>query len=271
MELISVVVTVYNSGKTIIETLESIRNQTYPYLELIISDDCSTDNTIEIVKEWIRANHKRFVKISILRAKKNHGVTKNCNIGLSQVRGKYVEIIAGDDLLMDQALEKKKQFAERNGLKVVFTKVEVFGANVPRVNYVNRYCERGYSIIKKGWKEQYNQIILGNFIAGPSGQFFLTEYIQSMGGFDVRYPMLEDYPFIFHYILAGNEIILMDEKLEKYRISNSSVWASENKEYMKSVYKFFFKERLRELVKNRKFKVAASEIVNCLLRFLAYK
>lgn len=261
MDLISVIVITYNSGKTVIETLESIYNQTYPRLELIVSDDSSTDDTVDIIREWIRAHRKRFLNVRILKARKNHGVTKNCNIGINQARGKYVQEIAGDDLLVKDALEKKYRFAEKNNLKAVFTKVEVFGTNLPRVRIVKRYCERGYAIIKKGWQEQHDQIILDNFIAGPSGAFYLTEYIRTVGGYDVRYPMLEDYPFIFHYILAGNEIVLLEEELVRYRVSNSSMWTSSNKSYLKSAVKFFFREGLCELIKNRQYRVAASELV----------
>lgn len=264
MDLISVVVVTYNSDKTVVETLDSIYKQTYHKLELIVTDDCSTDHTVEIVRKWLERHHKRFVNVRLLKAKKNHGVTKNCNIGMNQAKGKYVQVIAGDDLLTEQALERKWQFAEKNRLNVVFSKVEVFGNNIPRVNYVEQYCERGYQIVKMGWQEQYNQIILGNFIAGPSGGFYLTAYMQTIGGFDVRYPMLEDYPFIFHYILEGNEIVMMDEKLEKYRISNSSIWTSCNKGYLKSSAKFFLRERLIELIKNGNYRTAVAEIVNSL-------
>lgn len=268
MELISVVVITFNSSKTVIETLESIRNQTYANLELIVSDDCSTDNTIEIVRGWVRRNHKRFTNVRILKAKNNHGITKNCNIAINQAHGKYIQLIAGDDVLMEQAIERKRQFAEKNQLNVVFTKIEVFGSDKPRVNEMKKFCERGYRIVKKGWQEQYDNIIFKNFAIGPSASFYLTEYILKVGGFDIRYPMVEDYPFIYHYILAGNEFVLLEEELVKYRISNSSVWASKNNDFSKSVAKFFFLERFWEQIKNKNIKRALCGIRGNLFRLL---
>ena len=53
MKLVSVVVLAYRSADTIIETLESIKKQTYPKIELIVTDDCSPDNTVEVVENWI--------------------------------------------------------------------------------------------------------------------------------------------------------------------------------------------------------------------------
>ena len=66
--LVSVSVITYNSSKTVLETLESVKTQTYPNIELIISDDCSPDNTVEVCREWIEQNKERFVRIEILAA-----------------------------------------------------------------------------------------------------------------------------------------------------------------------------------------------------------
>ena len=72
--LVSVPVITYNSSKTVLETLDSIYNQTYQNLELIVSDDCSTDNTVGICREWIEAHKKRFVRTELLTVEKNTGV-----------------------------------------------------------------------------------------------------------------------------------------------------------------------------------------------------
>ena len=147
MELISVVVATYNSGKTVIETLASIRKQTYANLELIVSDDHSTDNTVKLVGKWLRKYQNRFAKVRFLIAKKNHGVTKNCNIAINQAHGKYVQLVAGDDILLEQAIERKYEFAERKSLKLVCSKVELFGNNFYNVSGMERLCERCYKIV----------------------------------------------------------------------------------------------------------------------------
>lgn len=56
MKLVSVIVMSYCSADTIVETLDSIKNQTYPRIELIITDDCSPDRTIQVVQDWIAVN-----------------------------------------------------------------------------------------------------------------------------------------------------------------------------------------------------------------------
>ncbi|MCM1499967.1 MAG: glycosyltransferase, partial [Clostridium sp.] len=240
MDLISVTVVTYNSSNTIIETLESIKKQTYPKLELIVSDDASTDDTVCIVKEWAKKNRKYFFKIRILVGKKNHGVVKNCNMAIYQARGIYVQEMAGDDLLTNDAIEEKYRFAQSSGMKLVYSKVEPFGSSRQAVNNMKRYCERSYKIITSGWECQNDYIVVDNFIAAPAGGFFDRKYFLQMGGYDIRFPMLEDYPFYYRYITEGNEIVLLDKILLKYRVSEQSLTGSKNVKLIQSIKKFFY-------------------------------
>ena len=95
---VSVVVITNNSVKCIIDTLESVKEQTYKNIELIVSDDGSTDETLTLVKEWLDINEGRFTHNSIVESEINTGITKNCNRGTKVAIGKYIKLIAGDDL-----------------------------------------------------------------------------------------------------------------------------------------------------------------------------
>lgn len=271
MELISVVVITYNSSKTVIETLESIRNQTYAKLELIVTDDHSADNTVEIVREWLQKYHKRFVRARILKAKKNHGVTKNCNIGINQVNGKYVQLVAGDDILLEQAIERKYKFAEKKSLNLVCSKVEAFGSNMHNVSIMERLCEKCFDIMRSGWEKQYENILSFNFVIGPMCGFYLTEYFKHVGGFDIRFPMLEDYPFMFRYIVSGNEIELLDEVLMRYRVSDTSLSMKKDLAFNKSVRKFICFEIVKELMKSKRYKDAATKVQEVFYMLLGEK
>ncbi len=267
MDLISILVITYNSAKTVVETLESIKGQTYKNLELVVCDDHSTDDTITVVKEWLGKNSKRFVNVRVLIGKKNHGVVRNCNIGINQIQGKYVQLIAGDDILLEEAVEKKYQFAENNHLSVVYSKVEPFGQNISYVKTIQRNYEKSYKIIKKGWKEQYDNIILNNFIPATGGDFYLSDYIKEIG-YDTRYPMIEDYPLIYQYIVNGNEVVLLDEVLTKYRISDTSAVGKSSPKYIRDCIKFFLFVRVRELLKNRRYLDAKKELFGLISRWI---
>ena len=163
MDLVSIVVTTYNSSKTLLETLDSIKIQSYQRLELIISDDYSNDDTILIAKKWVQENRERFENIKIVVAKRNHGITKNCNIGVSQAKGKYIQLL-GDEMLLCDAIEKKVAFAKKHHIGCVFSKIEPFGQNKRKVECVRKICEKEYQIIQAGWKMQRDMIVEKNFV-----------------------------------------------------------------------------------------------------------
>ena len=130
MPLVSVAVVTYNSSKTVIETLDSIFNQTYPNLELIVSDDRSTDNTVEICREWIDAHKERFVRTELLTVEKNTGVSANMNRGADACEGEWVKDIAGDDVLLPDCVETCVEYIQNHPEAVcVFANVEVFGGD----------------------------------------------------------------------------------------------------------------------------------------------
>ena len=98
--LVSIIVITYNSSKYVLETLESAKAQTYQNIELIVSDDCSIDNTVEICKEWIEKDKERFVRTELITAEKNTGIPANCNRGVKAAQGEWVKLIAGDDMII---------------------------------------------------------------------------------------------------------------------------------------------------------------------------
>ena len=79
--LISIIAITYNSAKYIVELLESAKAQTYSNIELIISDDCSTDDTVAVCNSWIVKNTTLFNKLTLITAEKNTGIAPNVNRG----------------------------------------------------------------------------------------------------------------------------------------------------------------------------------------------
>jgi len=116
--LVSIIVITYNSSKYVLETLESAKAQTYQNIELIVSDDCSTDNTVEICQEWIAKNKERFVRTELITAEKNTGIPANCNRGVKSVQGEWVKLIAGDDALLPDCIEYYLFYIKKNGSSV---------------------------------------------------------------------------------------------------------------------------------------------------------
>ena len=121
--LVSVVVITFNSSSYVIDTLESIRNQSYCNIELILSVDGSYDDSIDKCEKWILKNKNRFVKTFIVASENNTGISYNCNRGLNAANGDWLKIIAGDDMLMPNCIEDYVNFINHNNeAKFIFSK-----------------------------------------------------------------------------------------------------------------------------------------------------
>ena len=92
--LVSIKVATYNSRKFVIETLESSKAQTYPNIELIISDDCSSDDTVALCQGWLAKNKGKFVNTQIITVPENTGIPANCNRCINASRQDWIKFIA---------------------------------------------------------------------------------------------------------------------------------------------------------------------------------
>ena len=265
MDLVSVVVITYNSSETVIETLDSIYEQTYENIELVVSDDGSIDNTVEIVKEWLVEKKQRFENVQLLESKTNQGVVQNCNKAINSSNGKYIQYIAGDDILFPYSIERKYNFSKTNNLKYFVCKVEMFGDNQKLISDMERFCNRGYDIIEDGYERQKEEIAIANYIAGPAASFYEKDFWIESEGYDLRFPMLEDHPFLFKYIFNGNKLVLCNEVLGKYRISGNSLCHSSSPKFNRSYKDFFYEERLAALLKLGRRDVIESQVERILI------
>ena len=101
--LVSIIVITYNSSY-VLETLESIKNQSYKNIELIISDDCSTDSSVSLCQRWLEKNESHFIHALLVTNPCNQGIPANCNRGIRAAQGEWIKLIAGDDLLMPNCI-----------------------------------------------------------------------------------------------------------------------------------------------------------------------
>ena len=120
LPLVSVFVGCYNHARFVIEALESVRLQTYPNIQLIIWDDCSQDNSVEVIEDWIR---KHNVQCTFLAHKANLGICKSLNEVLSHSTGKYISGVAADDIWLPDKTSRQVQIMEdsANDVGVVYS------------------------------------------------------------------------------------------------------------------------------------------------------
>jgi glycosyltransferase involved in cell wall biosynthesis len=109
MPLVSVFVGCYNHSRFVLETLESVRSQTYPSIELIIWDDRSTDESPEVIRSWISDNS---IECVFIEHAVNRGLCKSLNEALALASGKYVAMVSADDLWMPERIARQVEILE---------------------------------------------------------------------------------------------------------------------------------------------------------------
>lgn len=220
-DLVSIVVLSYNAEETILETLNSILNQTYKDIELIISDDSSNDSTIKVVKKWISDNQDRFVNCIINAQEVNVGVTQNMISGISKASGKWIKIIAADDLLMPSCIYDNLNFASENAdIKFIFSNMMCFNGKKewPVLNEIDEKKMLKWN--KYSLEKQKNKIIRESLALTPS-IFFEKEYFDHLT-VDFRVCRnLEDWPFHISIIHSGNRIGYFNAYTIQYRKHDS--------------------------------------------------
>lgn len=251
--LVSVPVITYNSSKYVLETLESIKAQTYQNIELIVSDDCSTDNTVKICRKWIDENKERFVRTKLITSEINTGVSANLNRAEAECSGEWVKGIAGDDLLMPNCVELfVSHIKGRENVVYIFGRIKAFGAT----KEINRQFEEqvfDYSFFEMTIKEQYNRLIFGDNCIPAATCFYNRKKSIELGlANDERIPLLEDWPKWIKVLEKGITMEFLDKYVVNYRIHSESLSTTSNPSlmYIKSMKLFNFYYRFPIWYKN---------------------
>ena len=164
LPMISVIVITYNSSATIIETLDSIKRQTYANVEVVVSDDGSKDDTVIKSERWIADNG---INGLVVKAEYNAGVPANVNKGIKASSGNLVKLIAGDDILYDDAIEKYYQYYLKDESVIFQARVSCFGVDKDRIQVIEDAMS-DYSFFKWTNKDQYKALCVYNRIAAPA-------------------------------------------------------------------------------------------------------
>jgi len=118
----------YNVDTFIAEAIASVHAQTYRHWKLIVVDDCSSDGTVRVAREWT----ERYPRVSVLSSPVNGGTAAARNLGLSNCAGRYVAFLDADDMWMPEKLEKQIAFMTQRKSGFSFTAYRKFGSAGPR-------------------------------------------------------------------------------------------------------------------------------------------
>lgn len=222
--IVSIIIITYNSSKYVLETLESAKAQIYQNIELIVSDDCSTDNTVEICREWIEENRERFIKTELITVGKNTGISPNCNRGVRAAQGEWIKLVAGDDILTNNCVLNFMEYSKR----VPEAKL-IFGSSIPFLNDIKyKKIFVPQAMLNGNAKEQHDFLLKKTYcMLGPVG-FLKKSVIYDLNMYDERIPFMEDYPMWLKATQKGNRLYFIDFVTSYYRIHEDGLCSSSN-------------------------------------------
>ena len=112
-DLVTILIPTFNGSKYIKEMLDSLERQTYTNIEVIISDDCSMDNTVPIIEMWIKQK-KSNKKYTLLKNKHNRGLVRNVKSAKSYIHGQYLFLADQDDIWEENKVEVQVRYFEKH-------------------------------------------------------------------------------------------------------------------------------------------------------------
>lgn len=222
--LVSIIMPSWNTAKFIGASIRSVIDQTYQNWELIIVDDCSTDNTDEVVKPFLTDKRVKYI-----HNEKNSGAALTRNKAMREAQGEWIAFLDSDDLWMPEKLEKQINFMEKHGYVLSYTEYEKIDEDD---NPINIYVT-GPDVVDK--QKIYNYDYIGQLTMMYSVKHFgliQIKDIKKNNDYAIRLQLYRE---------PGTEAHLLKENLAKYRIRKKSISHDKISKKLKSHYDLFHK------------------------------
>ncbi len=205
MDKISIVIACYNVSKYIETCLNSILKQTYKNIEIIVVNDCSTDDTLKILKKY----KTNYTNINIIDSKKNYGLGKSRNLGMNKTTGKYIMFLDSDDYIEKNAIELLHNKAVKENSEIVIYDYFMVYPNKNKYIYHNK--EKNLHLILKNINDSaWNKLYLKSFLVK-----YKIKFLENTNYDDLHYalsyvPYIKNISYLniplYHYIQRKNSL-----------------------------------------------------------------
>lgn len=207
---VTVITPVYNSESFIHLTIDSVRNQSYTNWEMICVDDCSTDNSESIIREYI----KQDSRIHYYKLDKNQGAAKARNKAIEMSKGRYIAFLDSDDLWKKNKLESQIEFMKSKGVVLTHTQYDSIDENGKLINKL---------IETKKDKVVYKDMLSKNHL-GCLTVMYDSQKLGKVYMPDIR--MRQDHALWIKIMKKGYASFKLNEVLATYRVHENSMSSS---------------------------------------------
>jgi glycosyltransferase involved in cell wall biosynthesis len=161
--LVSMIVLSYNQSRFVLETLESVAAQTYKATQLIILDDCSSDNSVATIEHWLQENG---IHCTFIRHDMNQGICKSLNDALAVATGKYISMVASDDVWLPDKIARQVKIMEAQSDQVGVLYSEAIQMDVNGNSLPDMLIEAHWKLPEMPQGQVLDTLFVGNFIPG---------------------------------------------------------------------------------------------------------
>lgn len=222
--LVSICIPAYNNAGYIRDTVTSILNQTYRNLEVIVVDDCSTDDTAAVLSEIKDPRFRLYTN------EKNLGMAGNWNRCLLLSGGEFVKLICADDMIDENAIElEAKAMMENPTVNLVESDTRLVDVSGKKTGAFKRYFRSG---IVDGRKLAHCSLLIQNFFGAPVNNLIRRSALEETGVFDDAFTYILDFDLWVRLSLSG-DVYIIHKLLNSFRIrsdSNTGVLIGEKRE-----------------------------------------
>ncbi|MEY3052305.1 MAG: hypothetical protein RLY31_2090 [Bacteroidota bacterium] len=206
---VAVIITLYNYADLVQETLASLSSQTLPVFDLVVVDDCSTDDSAEVVRSWLATNRQRFNTVRLVQHTTNQGLGKTRNTAFYETgETPFVFVLDADNILYPNALSELLKAIRLSGADFAYSYLEHFGDS-QRLGGLHPWLPE--------------QLVYGNTI--DAMVMMRKSTWEKVGGYseDMPYNGWEDYDLWFKIAEAGGWGIRVPQILCRYRVHVGSM------------------------------------------------
>lgn len=227
-KLVSICIPVFNGEKFLSDSLESVIYQSYPFIEIIIVDDCSTDSSLAIAEKY----SNRDERIRVIRNTRTLGLVQNWNNCISHASGKWLKLHFQDDLMQPECISEMMEFASQYDVTLILSDREYFyeeGVSASkkaileeRLKRLDAYVDQTRLVSVAEIADIFTNDFLGlNFLGEPIIGLFKKELVAKYGVYDTNLAQISDFEYWLR-ISLNEDTGFIKKPLSKFRVHGAS-------------------------------------------------